>query len=406
MIKTSTQTNTIRQILNDVDFDWDVVIQRNQVWNNKKQSKLIHSVLYGFPIPPIFVQQKEKFIVLDGKQRLTTIYDFFNNKLKLTKDIKAINGEEIKGKTFAELPKKLQNAFLDYTIDLYLINKITDEQRDEIFRRFNNGEPLTKYEILRSEFYGLLLDQVEDICNKTFFANLVNLPLNSRKRMADQQLVIQTVSLLEGRNTGFSSKEVEDYIKELKDKNIPEEILKTIGKTERYLTNVFKDVLEEPIKPEKSELEKQKKRKPREPELEGCTEEERKQKVEEYNKKLKEYQKEVKRVETINKEKLELYKQQKKEYSEAKKALNSKRAEYNKYLKRVHVPILFLVASKAKDLITPDDFMDWIKTFFEENEKGTKYFEASQQGSAQATNVRTRKEEMLSHFTNYFKLSA
>ena len=406
MIKTSTQTNTIRQILNDVDFDWDVVIQRNQVWNNKKQSKLIHSVLYGFPIPPIFVQQKEKFIVLDGKQRLTTIYDFFNNKLKLTKDIKAINGEEIKGKTFAELPKKLQNAFLDYTIDLYLINKITDEQRDEIFRRFNNGEPLTKYEILRSEFYGLLLDQVEDICNKTFFANLVNLPLNSRKRMADQQLVIQTVSLLEGRNTGFSSKEVEDYIKELKDTNIPEDILKTVNETEKYLTNVFKDVLEEPTKPEKPELEKQKKREPREPELEGCTEEVRKQKVEEYNKKLKEYEKEVSRVETINKEKLELYKQQKKEYSEAKKALNSKRAEYNKYLKRVHVPILFFVASKAKEIISAEDFLDWVKAFFSENEKGTKYFEAGQQGSAQATNVRIRKEEMLNHFNNYFKLLA
>lgn len=406
MIKTSTQTNTIRQILNDVDFDWDVVIQRNQVWNNKKQSKLIHSVLYGFPIPPIFVQQKEKFIVLDGKQRLTTIYDFFNNKLKLTKDIKAINGEEIKGKTFAELPKKLQNAFLDYTIDLYLINKITDEQRDEIFRRFNNGEPLTKYEILRSEFYGLLLDQVEDICNKTFFANLVNLPLNSRKRMADQQLVIQTVSLLEGRNTGFSSKEVEDYIKELKDKNIPEEILKTIYGTEEYLTKVFKDVLIEPEKPEKPEKEKQKKRKPRKVVLEGCTEEERKQKVEEYNKKLKEYQKEVSRVEAINKEKNEIYKQQKKEYSEAKKALNSKRAEYNKYLKRVHVPILFLTASKAKDIISTDNFRDWVKVFFEENKEGTKYFEAGQQGSAQATNVRIRKEEMLNHFNNYFKLSA
>lgn len=405
MIKTSTQTNTIRQILNDVDFDWDVVIQRNQVWNNKKQSKLIHSVLYGFPIPPIFVQQKEKFIVLDGKQRLTTIYDFFNNKLKLTKDIKAINGEEIKGKTFAELPKKLQNAFLDYTIDLYLINKITDEQRDEIFRRFNNGEPLTKYEILRSEFYGLLLDQVEDICNKTFFANLVNLPLNSRKRMADQQLVIQTVSLLEGRNTGFSAKETEDYIKELKDKNIPEEILKTIYGTEEYLTNVFKDVLIEPEKPEKPEKEKQKKRKPREVELEGCTEEERKQKVEEYNKKLKEYEKEVSRVETINKEKLELYKQQKKEYSEIKKELNSKRAEYNKYLKRVHVPILFLVASKAKDIISVEDFLEWVKTFFEKNKEGTKYFEASQQGSAQATNVRIRKEEMLNHFNNYFKFT-
>ena len=111
-------------------------------------------------------------------------------------------------------------------------------------------------------------------------------------------------------------------------------------------------------------------------------------------------------VEAINKEKNEIYKQQKKEYSEAKKALNSKRAEYNKYLKRVHVPILFLVASKAKDIISVEDFLDWVKVFFEENKEGTKYFEAGQQGSAQATNVRTRKEEMLSHFTNYFKLSA
>ena len=52
--------------------------QRNYVWDIKRASKLIESLLIGLPIPQIFLyeEKKNKFLVIDGQQRLMTIYYF------------------------------------------------------------------------------------------------------------------------------------------------------------------------------------------------------------------------------------------------------------------------------------------------------------------------------------------
>lgn len=52
--------------------------QRNYVWDIKRASKLIESIIIGIPIPQIFLYQQGKndFIVIDGQQRYMTIYYF------------------------------------------------------------------------------------------------------------------------------------------------------------------------------------------------------------------------------------------------------------------------------------------------------------------------------------------
>ena len=52
--------------------------QRNYVWDIKRASKLIESLLIGVPIPQIFLYEEKKnsFLVIDGQQRLMTIYYF------------------------------------------------------------------------------------------------------------------------------------------------------------------------------------------------------------------------------------------------------------------------------------------------------------------------------------------
>ncbi|MBT1706328.1 GmrSD restriction endonuclease domain-containing protein [Chryseosolibacter indicus] len=52
--------------------------QRNYVWDIKRASKLIESILIGIPIPQIFLyeQGKNNFLVVDGQQRYFTIYFF------------------------------------------------------------------------------------------------------------------------------------------------------------------------------------------------------------------------------------------------------------------------------------------------------------------------------------------
>ncbi|KHE92185.1 MAG: DUF262 domain-containing protein [Candidatus Scalindua rubra] len=55
--------------------------QRNYVWDIKRASKLIESLIIGIPVPQIFLfeEAKNKFIVIDGQQRYMTIY-FFKKK--------------------------------------------------------------------------------------------------------------------------------------------------------------------------------------------------------------------------------------------------------------------------------------------------------------------------------------
>lgn len=52
--------------------------QRNYVWDQKRASKLIESLIIGLPIPQIFLyeESRNKFSVIDGQQRLMSIYYF------------------------------------------------------------------------------------------------------------------------------------------------------------------------------------------------------------------------------------------------------------------------------------------------------------------------------------------
>ncbi len=56
--------------------------QRNYVWDIKRASKLIESIIIGIPIPQIFLYEeaKNKFIVIDGQQRYMTIYYFMKER--------------------------------------------------------------------------------------------------------------------------------------------------------------------------------------------------------------------------------------------------------------------------------------------------------------------------------------
>lgn len=72
--------------------------QRNYVWDAKRASRLIESIIIGLPIPQIFLyeQARNQFLVIDGQQRLMTIYYFMHGRFpKATRraDLRAIFDE-------------------------------------------------------------------------------------------------------------------------------------------------------------------------------------------------------------------------------------------------------------------------------------------------------------------------
>ena len=70
--------------------------QRRLVWDVKKKSLLIESLLMNVPIPPVFLYEYDlsRYETMDGQQRLNTIVDFYSNRFRLRglKTWSALNG--------------------------------------------------------------------------------------------------------------------------------------------------------------------------------------------------------------------------------------------------------------------------------------------------------------------------
>lgn len=81
--------------------------QRNYVWDEKRASKLIESILLGLPIPQIFLyeQGKNSFYVIDGQQRLLSIYFFIKQRFP-TKEGRIVLRNYLTGDT------KIDNSIL------------------------------------------------------------------------------------------------------------------------------------------------------------------------------------------------------------------------------------------------------------------------------------------------------
>ncbi len=119
--------------------------QRGYVWNDEKRSKLIESFIINIPIPPIFLYEYKysKYEILDGKQRISAIVDFYDDKYALTglEEWNCLNG-----RVYSKLPEKIKEG-LDrrYLSSMILLNESTSNGRnvDElirmVFERLNTG---------------------------------------------------------------------------------------------------------------------------------------------------------------------------------------------------------------------------------------------------------------------------
>lgn len=84
-------TGTIVNQLNKGNIDLDPKFQRREAWSPSRKSRFIESLILGLPIPEIILaERKDKkgtYIVIDGKQRLISIRQFFLNRMmKLSQD--------------------------------------------------------------------------------------------------------------------------------------------------------------------------------------------------------------------------------------------------------------------------------------------------------------------------------
>lgn len=190
--------------------------QRNEVWDPKKKSQLIESLMLKIPLPMFYVQSDEDGIltVVDGLQRLSTIRDFVlgEDYLNLKKDDGSRREElrgmgfklkglefwsEYEGKQFYQLPPKLQNRILEAQVQVTVIHPTTPEVvRRNIFKRINTGGiQLNSQEIRNAIYAGPATELLNELSNIDSFNRVMGNSVN-RLRMQDKELILRFLSFL------------------------------------------------------------------------------------------------------------------------------------------------------------------------------------------------------------------
>jgi len=150
------ESRTVQDVLRRIDakrFIMNPEFQRDFIWKEDKQSRLIESVVMRIPLPVFYLAEDDqgRMIVVDGLQRLGTFERFVNNRLRL----QLPDREDLNGKRFADLPPKLQNRIEDCNLILYIIDhKVPEQAKLDIFERVNGGVPLTRQQMRNCLFMG------------------------------------------------------------------------------------------------------------------------------------------------------------------------------------------------------------------------------------------------------------
>lgn len=153
------------------DINLKTEYQRVFKWTNGQKTRLIESLFLGLPIPPLFFYQDENALweVVDGVQRLSTVFEFFgilkNEEGKNNPYLKLEEGPKIKnfdGLTFEDFTEEMKREFKKLRLDLVIIsNKSKKEVKLEVFRRLNGfGTELNRQELRNA----LII-----LCNKDYF---------------------------------------------------------------------------------------------------------------------------------------------------------------------------------------------------------------------------------------------
>lgn len=151
---------TVRELMDKYIYriDLDADYQREKVWSQKDQERLLDSIIKGIDIPKLYLAETRDnkqfdYECIDGKQRLLTVSSFMNPE-KSDSDALLIDVLN-KRYTFKQLQKQhpsIAKSIEKYTLDFVLYDKasLTEGFVQEIFRRLQLGIRLNSGEILNS----------------------------------------------------------------------------------------------------------------------------------------------------------------------------------------------------------------------------------------------------------------
>lgn len=176
--------------------------QRNPVWTDAQKSYLIDTILRGFPIPEVYVQEvvdehgKEIHTVVDGQQRLRACLEFIEGKFTLSpKDV-----PDWADLTFDELTPAEKKRIYGYNFIVRQLPNASDEQLRVIFKRLNrNVVALNKQELRHATYWGPFITLMEKLSDLEYWTTVGIFTANDIRRMLDIEFISElAVAYLHG----------------------------------------------------------------------------------------------------------------------------------------------------------------------------------------------------------------
>lgn len=185
------------QFILDPDF------QREFIWSSSRQSLLIESIIMRLPLPVFYLAERQdgKIIVIDGLQRITTIYRFLNNEFALRLSGNILS--DLHGKKFNDLSIKFQNRIEDTGLLLYILDeKVPFRAKLDIFERVNSGVPLTRQQMRNCIYSGPATRLLNELSQQEYFLKAVNGGLSS-KTMRDREAINRFLAFYQQSIAGY-----------------------------------------------------------------------------------------------------------------------------------------------------------------------------------------------------------
>lgn len=229
--KTNTRVFSINDFLSWYDkgeLDLSPKYQRKSyLWTLSTKSYFIDTLLRGMPIPPVYIRsitdvaaRKTTREVIDGQQRLSTIFAFLNDEFTLSESIK-----DFGGKKYSDLGVEEKSDFLEKELAVEMVLTNNESEIADIFVRINSSNyPLNAQELRNAKYQ----NEFKILCNtlaeqyRAFFLENEIISKEECDRMQDAQLISQMLFILiEGDQKKMTEEDLNDLYKSFENNTKP-----------------------------------------------------------------------------------------------------------------------------------------------------------------------------------------